>query len=612
MGNSVAGIFFAIAILVSLIWCGLHPPPRSTEWVGQSSSVSVPEEVTAWISRHAREIEWTEPLSVDVDMGFLPGLIGDASIVMLGEATHGTRECRTANARITRYMAEEMGLSCLALEESPERVRELNRYIEGRGSTAEDAVRSLGSWVWKTEGMADFAKWLREHNETASDPIRLVGIDMGDPWASIEAVSSYFEEHAPLDEGIAKAAFESFLTHQGTFVDYADLDEAEQSVCRSGLQRVFDWLVEHRGILTERSSEAEYLAALFSARSILYSEEAARSGAFPRLRERCMAENVLCLAEHFGRTAVWAHNLHVSTLSIGEWRSMGSNLKEMSEEPLITLGFSLFGGEFTSLVLDEMGTPSSLRAVPLPPPGTHSIEDAFHGTGLASFVLDLRCLESGSFVADWFCIERSFRTIGATYSPSFSDDVSITVPLPNLFDMVIHLQTSRPTTLLRPPASEDSANLGAGAINTGFEDGLRGWQLSGTDPGSYQLEVVSRDDNLGACAELSSSSAMPDVSGNVKQTSAAGPFRGAQLRMTAQIRVADIEGWAGMWLVVLTPDGVAAMDTMSDRPIRGDMGWHDVEILVDVPEDAETLFYGVSLYGRGTVWVDAVQLTRIE
>jgi hypothetical protein len=46
-----------------------------------------------------------------------------------------------------------------------------------------------------------------------------------------------------------------------------------------------------------------------------------------------------------------------------------------------------------------------------------------------------------------------------------------------------------------------------------------------------------------------------------------------------------------------------AFDNMQDRPIKGTANWRKYDVVLDVPQDATGIFFGVLLSGSGTVWL---------
>ena len=58
----------------------------------------------------------SHPLRTPVDLDPLINRIGDARCVLLGEASHGTREYYTWRAEIIRRLIDEKGFSFIAVE----------------------------------------------------------------------------------------------------------------------------------------------------------------------------------------------------------------------------------------------------------------------------------------------------------------------------------------------------------------------------------------------------------------------------------------------------------------------------------------------------------------
>jgi erythromycin esterase len=60
--------------------------------------------------------QWAYPLKSKAGLDPLFEKIGDARIVMLGEASHGTHEYYTWRTHITKRLAEEKGFNFVAVE----------------------------------------------------------------------------------------------------------------------------------------------------------------------------------------------------------------------------------------------------------------------------------------------------------------------------------------------------------------------------------------------------------------------------------------------------------------------------------------------------------------
>ena len=101
------------------------------------------------------------------DLDPLLDLVGDRSLVLLGEASHGTHEFYAARARITRRLVEEKGFVAVAVEADWPDAHRVNRWV--RGLDDGDALDALGgfrrfpTWMWRNTVVRDF---LARHGET--------------------------------------------------------------------------------------------------------------------------------------------------------------------------------------------------------------------------------------------------------------------------------------------------------------------------------------------------------------------------------------------------------------------------------------------------------------
>jgi hypothetical protein len=96
------------------------------------------------------------------------------------------------------------------------------------------------------------------------------------------------------------------------------------------------------------------------------------------------------------------------------------------------------------------------------------------------------------------------------------------------------------------------------------------------------------------------------------QQCGAKPYCGKRLRVTGYARSKDVEDWAGLWVRV---DGLektaVAFDNMMKRPIKGSTDWTKYTIVLDVPEDAAVLAFGVLMAGKGQVWIDDLKFEAV-
>ena len=90
--------------------------------------------------------EAARPLRGEIDdYNPLMELIGEASLVLIGEASHGTHEFYRERAQITKRLIKEKGFTAVAVEADWPDAYRVNRYVRGVGSDV-DAAEALGGF----------------------------------------------------------------------------------------------------------------------------------------------------------------------------------------------------------------------------------------------------------------------------------------------------------------------------------------------------------------------------------------------------------------------------------------------------------------------------------
>jgi hypothetical protein len=132
-----------------------------------------------------------------------------------------------------------------------------------------------------------------------------------------------------------------------------------------------------------------------------------------------------------------------------------------------------------------------------------------------------------------------------------------------------------------------------------------GWFLAGDRPAEYAVSIETTAHSGKNAARLACVAAKPSGFGTLMQMFDATKYRGKRLRLTAYVKTLDVTGWAGLWMRVDGSSGPSlAFDNMQDRPIKGTTAWIQYNVVLDVPEVAQAIAFGVLLNGAGTAWVD--------
>jgi len=154
-------------------------------------------EALAWIRASAIPITTVNAGNGFADLEPLRRVIGDARIVSLGEATHGTREFFQLKHRLLEFCVSELGFTIFGIEASyPECLRVNDYVLHGTGNPAE-ALAGTRFWTWDTEEVLALIAWMREWNSTHERHVKFYGFDMQFPTEAALGVLDYLARVAP-------------------------------------------------------------------------------------------------------------------------------------------------------------------------------------------------------------------------------------------------------------------------------------------------------------------------------------------------------------------------------------------------------------------------------
>jgi hypothetical protein len=153
--------------------------------------------------------------------------------------------------------------------------------------------------------------------------------------------------------------------------------------------------------------------------------------------------------------------------------------------------------------------------------------------------------------------------------------------------------------------------------NMSFGAGLDRWELHSPAPdqGEEAAAWVRQDYSAaaeGGSAVLMSVSEGPRGSALLAQTIFADDYRGATVAFGGEIRAEDVTGRAGLRVEILGNGWRVRADRRAERTagVTGSQDWSRREISMAVPEDTDVIRFGVTLTGRGRVWLRQPGLRR--
>lgn len=377
-----------------------------------------------WVSANA-----TPLLRTPHDFDPLMDRIGDARIVMLGEASHGTAEFYAIRAQITQRLIVEKGFNMVAIEGDWPDAARVNRFVTGeRDGTALDSLagfKRFPTWMWRNTIVLDFVDWLREHN--ARDPDHMThfyGLDVYSLHASIAEVLRYLEAVDPPAAAQARERYGCFEPFQDTQT-YAMSAHYLAESCEDQVVETLLDLQRRRGDYLKRSSPEAVLDAELNALAALNAERYYRQMVYGgavtwNLRDHHMVDVLNRLLAHMGpdsKAVLWEHNSHIGDFrATYEGRSghvnVGQLVREQYGDRTIAVGFGTYQGTVTAA--SEWDGPH--RYMRVPPAREHSYEAIFHAAGMDRFLLDLDAPLLGRG-GEWLFQTREERAIGVVYHP---------------------------------------------------------------------------------------------------------------------------------------------------------------------------------------------------
>jgi erythromycin esterase-like protein len=397
------------------------------------------------------------------------------SLVLIGEATHGTHEFYRIRADLTRALIQHRGFTCVAAEADWPDAYRANRWVRqlGDDQTAEEALADFTRfprWMWRNREVVRFLRWLRAENagRPADARVGFYGLDLYSLHRSMARVIEYLDKVDPPAARHARRGYGCF----DVFGDDVQLYgyTASLSLERSCEDEVIEQLLDLRRRAVEYASRDgriaadEYFAAEQNARVVCdaeaYYRAMVRGGAASwNLRDRHMMATLEALLDHAarqGRSAravVWAHNSHLGDARVTSLSQLGElNVGQLARErhgrACCLVGMTTHDGEVTAA--HEWEEPAALRAVRPSLPGSY--ERLFHDTGLGSFMLPLSTPDLARALAR----PRLERAIGVLYRPE-TERAShyFTARLPEQFDLLVHIDRTRALEPLEKWARHD-------------------------------------------------------------------------------------------------------------------------------------------------------------
>jgi protein-L-isoaspartate(D-aspartate) O-methyltransferase len=390
--------------------------------------------------------------------------IGDARVVLLGEATHGTSEFYRLRAEITRRLIQHKGFRIVALEADWPDAAVIDRYVRALINghpPAGEAFRRFPTWMWRNDETRSLVEWIRLHNADGpiNDRTSVFGLDLYSMFASMRAVVHYLERIDPAAAQVARVRYGCLSPWEQDPQTYAraamtgryrTCEKEALGILRAMLGRRLEYL-EHDGV--------RFLDAVGNARLVANAERYYRAmyhGGVQswNVRDRHMFETLTLLLGYGGpeaRAVVWAHNSHLGNAGATELAARGeTNLGQLCAQAFGDACYAIGFGTDHGWVAAAEEWDGPMQVMQLRPGHLLSYERLFHESERPAFLLPMRH-PARPEVRQELLPPRLERAVGVVYRPETElQSHYFQAMLPAQFDEFVWIDETSPVSVISP------------------------------------------------------------------------------------------------------------------------------------------------------------------
>lgn len=274
--------------------------------------------VLDWLKTAAKPFSAATPSATELEP--LVDSIGNARVVGIGEITHGTHEDLAFKSALIQALIRRGDINALVFELNRRSGERLDQFV-ARGSAETDAAAAMRDaqvyGVWMTHELADLLAWVRTYNASAARPVRIVGVDVQDASADLEAALAALERFDRTRASALRADLAPWLTaeaskqHQSATVQTLDSPKWQRS--RDAARAL-------ASALKSRDAEASWVAeAAVAAIEMMEYDIPGKAATYfdtpadvAGRRDAAMAHRLLQAVPAGRRGIFWAHNDHLA------------------------------------------------------------------------------------------------------------------------------------------------------------------------------------------------------------------------------------------------------------------------------------------------------------
>jgi protein-L-isoaspartate(D-aspartate) O-methyltransferase len=356
--------------------------------------------------------------------------IGDARVVLLGEATHGTSEFYRMRARITQELVLRRGFTAVAVEADWPDAAMADRYVRDlpvRPRRWQPFAR-FPTWMWRNRETQALLEWLRAYNQEVPDPARKVsfsGLDLYSMYTSAYEVVRYLDRVDPVAAAAARARYGQLTPWQADPAAYGRaVLGGRMRACEDDVVAMLRELLARRLEYTRQDGD-DFLDGARNAAVVANAERYYRvmyygATASWNLRDQHMFDTLEALLAHRGadsKIVVWEHNSHVGDAAATEMGARGEhNIGHLCRKRFGPAMFNVGFGTHHGVVAAASDWDEPMERMRVRPSHPESYERLFHDAGVPAALVHLREPVRDA-LRDELTEPRLERAIGVVYRP---------------------------------------------------------------------------------------------------------------------------------------------------------------------------------------------------
>ncbi|PSL21516.1 erythromycin esterase-like protein [Dyadobacter jiangsuensis] len=268
----------------------------------------------------------------------------DASVIAIGEQSHGTSEFFRLRSQLIEMLSADSQVSKIGLEAPMAEVEDLNLYLLESQGNVDKILKSLRLYSYECEEFKDFINKVKEINQSRKKKITFFGFDMQSPFRSLEKINELSSEKDKIPSDTIKKLLyyysmlnDQVYSHNFSEEDFDSLKHISKPIL-SSLElasrdnKVFRYVKNYHQFLHLNDP------------TITNHDGSIQS----EIRDSLMALNIENEVVSGGKVVVLAHNGHVQKTKNVFSKSMGFFLRTRLGGKYQTIGLTTYRGTYTA------------------------------------------------------------------------------------------------------------------------------------------------------------------------------------------------------------------------------------------------------------------------